>query len=97
MKPRTTILSKIQVRLSRPALVWITVPLDKLYNMSIRLLGKKYCLSTGVTELVSCKPGDAVATFATLERRKSVQKKGGRRDGKQVERGVNDSRRGIDG
>lgn len=54
----------------------------------------KYCLSTGVPELVSCKPGDAVATFATLERRKSVQKKGGRRDGKQVERGVNDGRRG---
>lgn len=66
-------------------------------RLLLRLLGKKYCLSTGVTELVRCKLGDAVATFATLEWRKSVQKKGGRRDGKQVETGVNDSRRGRNG
>lgn len=27
-------------------------------RLLLRLLGKKYCLSTGVTELVSCKLGD---------------------------------------
>ena len=45
MKPRASILSKTQVRVSRPALVWIIVPLDKLSNMSIRLLGTKYTVS----------------------------------------------------
>ena len=57
-------------------------------RLLLELLGKKYSLSTGVTELVSCKTGAAVATCATArgerdnteERREKRWEAGGKRN-----------------